>query len=107
MKVMNEVPAPRDGIVTEILVSNEEMYANYPYHFRLEITYTVTGKTIRTQYKIYNKESEKSMPFFISSAICLAVPARSSPTDENSWISTFEPSLFACAVNCFDSPSIV
>lgn len=25
MKVMNEVPAPKDGIVTEILVSNEEM----------------------------------------------------------------------------------
>ena len=25
MKVMNEVPAPRDGVVTEILVTNEEM----------------------------------------------------------------------------------
>ncbi len=25
MKVMNEVPAPKDGVVTEILVSNEEM----------------------------------------------------------------------------------
>ena len=25
MKVMNEIPAPRDGVVTEILVSNEEM----------------------------------------------------------------------------------
>ena len=25
MKVMNEVPAPKDGIVTEILVKNEEM----------------------------------------------------------------------------------
>lgn len=25
MKVMNEVPAPKDGIVTEILVANEEM----------------------------------------------------------------------------------
>ena len=25
MKVMNEVPAPRDGLVTEILVQNEEM----------------------------------------------------------------------------------
>lgn len=25
MKVMNEVPAPRDGIVTEILVANEEI----------------------------------------------------------------------------------
>ena len=25
MKVMNEIPAPKDGIVTEILVTNEEM----------------------------------------------------------------------------------
>ena len=25
MKVMNEVPAPKDGVVTEILVTNEEM----------------------------------------------------------------------------------
>lgn len=25
MKVMNEIPAPRDGIVTEILVTNEEV----------------------------------------------------------------------------------
>ena len=25
MKVMNEVPSPKDGIVTEILVQNEEM----------------------------------------------------------------------------------
>ena len=51
--------------VTFAIEDDEEMYANYPYHFRLEITYTVTGKTIRTQYKIYNKESEKSMPYFI------------------------------------------
>ena len=25
MKVMNEIPAPKDGIVTEVLVANEEM----------------------------------------------------------------------------------
>ena len=25
MKVMNEIPAPKDGVVTEILVENEEM----------------------------------------------------------------------------------
>ena len=25
MKVMNEIPAPKDGVVTEILVANEEM----------------------------------------------------------------------------------
>ena len=54
-----------DNSVTFAIEDDEEMYANYPYHFRLEITYTVTGKTIRTPYKIYNKESEKSMPYFI------------------------------------------
>ena len=25
MKVMNEVPAPKDGVITEILVANEEV----------------------------------------------------------------------------------
>ena len=54
-----------ENSVTFAIEDDEEMYANYPYHFRLEITYTVTGKTIRTQYKIYNKESERSMPYFI------------------------------------------
>lgn len=54
-----------DNSVTFAIEDDEEMYANYPYHFRLEITYTVTGNTIRTQYKIYNKESEMSMPYFI------------------------------------------
>lgn len=54
-----------DNSVTFAIEDTEEMYENYPYHFRLEITYIVTGKTIRTEYKIYNKESEKSMPYFI------------------------------------------
>ena len=54
-----------ENSVTFAIEDDEEMYANYPYHFRLEITYTVTGKTIRTQYEIYNKEAEKSMPYFI------------------------------------------
>lgn len=54
-----------ENSVTFAIEDDEEMYANYPYHFRLEITYTVTGKTVRTQYKIYNKEAEKSMPYFI------------------------------------------
>ena len=54
-----------ENSVTFAIENDEEMYANYPYHFRLEITYTVTGKTIRTQYEIYNKEAEKSMSYFI------------------------------------------
>ena len=51
--------------VTFAIEDTEGMYENYPYHFRLEITYTVTGKKIRTEYKIFNKESKKSMPYFI------------------------------------------
>lgn len=54
-----------ENSVTFAIENDEEIYANYPYHFRLEITYTVTGKTIRTQYEIYNKEAEKSMSYFI------------------------------------------
>ena len=46
-------------------------------------------------------------PLWISSAICLATPARSSLAEENSWISTRDPWLSACAVNCLDSPSMV
>ena len=35
------------------------------YHFRIEITYILTGKTVRTQYKIFNKETSRVMPYFI------------------------------------------
>lgn len=55
----------KENSVTFVIEDTEEMYENYPYHFRLEITYTVTGKKIRTEYKIFNKESKKSMPYFI------------------------------------------
>ena len=54
-----------ENSVTFAIEDDEEMYENYPYHFRLEITYTVTGKKIRTEYKIFNKESKKGMPYFI------------------------------------------
>lgn len=54
-----------DNSVTFAIEDTDEMYENYPYHFRLEITYIMTGKTIRTQYKIYNKETERTMPYFI------------------------------------------
>ena len=54
-----------ENSVTFAIEDDENSYQNYPYHFRLEITYTVTGKTVRTQYKIFNKETSKVMPFFI------------------------------------------
>ncbi len=54
-----------DNSVTFAIEDDESSYENYPYHFRLEITYTVIEKTVRTQYKIFNKETSKLMPYFI------------------------------------------
>ena len=54
-----------ENSVTFAIEDDENTYQNYPYHFRLEITYLVTGKIVRTQYKIFNKETNKVMPFFI------------------------------------------
>ena len=54
-----------ENSVTFAIEDDENTYQNYPYHFRLEITYLVTSKIVRTQYKIYNKETNKVMPFFI------------------------------------------
>ena len=54
-----------ENSVTFAIEDDENTYQNYPYHFRLEITYLVTGKTVRTQYKIFNKETSKVMPYFI------------------------------------------
>ena len=53
-----------ENAITFAIESNEEMLEKYPYPFRLEITYTLEGKTIQTKYQIENKGSEE-MPFQI------------------------------------------
>ena len=60
-----ELVEQTDNSVTFAIEDDENSYQNYPYHFRLEITYILTGKTVRTQYKIFNKEISKVMPYFI------------------------------------------
>lgn len=60
-----ELVSQTNDSVTFAIEDDEGMYQNYPYHFRLEITYTVTGKKIRTQYHVTNKETTKGMPYFI------------------------------------------
>ena len=46
-----ELVEQTDNSVTFAIEDDENSYQNYPYHFRLEITYSLTGKTVRTQYK--------------------------------------------------------
>ena len=46
------------------ITSDDGMYRQYPYHFKLVITYHLAGNKITTRYTVIN-EDEKEMPFFI------------------------------------------
>ncbi len=50
--------------VTFSICSNEELKTKFPYDFELRITYTLTSKTVKTTYLIFNRNSV-SMPYFI------------------------------------------
>lgn len=50
--------------VTFCIRSDEEMYRQYPFFFKLAIKYSIFGKRIRTEYIVENCGSE-TMPFFI------------------------------------------
>lgn len=79
LKNGKEIQMPRHGIVrkkdficeeqnedsiTFSIESNEEMYAQFPFDFKLSIRYTLTKNTIRTKYIVENR-GEETMPFFI------------------------------------------
>ena len=55
-----ELVEQTDKSVTFAIEDDENSYQNYPYHFRLEITYILTGKIVRTQYKISIKKLARS-----------------------------------------------
>ena len=44
------------------LVSNESTYAQYPFHFSMEVTYQLDGKKLHVEYKVENKD-KKTMYF--------------------------------------------
>lgn len=73
------IQMPRHGLVrkrkfvcekqtqTEIvfsLTSDQEMFSQYPYHFKLYIRYYLGGDSIYVQYIVSNR-SERNMPFFL------------------------------------------
>ena len=39
------------------------MYQQYPYHFRLEISYQLLGKKIQVTYRVHHLGEEGVMPF--------------------------------------------
>lgn len=53
-----------DDTIQFSIRSDEEMYRQYPYHFKLVISYRLAGKRITTRYTVIN-EGSGEMPFFI------------------------------------------
>lgn len=55
------------------ITDTPETYARWPYHFRLETTYTLTGDTVRHSVTIENRDEEE-MPFGFGFHPGFAVP---------------------------------
>lgn len=59
------------------LVSTEETYAKYPFHFTLQITYTLEGASLRVAWKVINTDT-KTMYFSIGGHPAFLCPLCSS-----------------------------
>lgn len=64
-KKLFQVTQVSDNQVHFTIESDEEMYQQYPYHFRLTIVYRLEGRKILTEYLVFNLDRTKTMPFFI------------------------------------------
>ena len=51
--------------VTFVIEDTEETYQQYPYHFRLEISYRLIGKKVSVTYRVHHLGEEGVMPFFV------------------------------------------
>lgn len=67
------------------LASNAKTFEVYPYHFELEITYTLTERTLECTYKV-NNTGEKELYFSIGAHPGFAIP----DNDLNSCVLLFE-----------------
>lgn len=47
------------------ITSNPESLRSYPFHFRVEIAYELSGKEVSTTYRVQNLELEQVMPYCI------------------------------------------
>ena len=52
----------KDDQLTLYIEDDEKTYEDYPYHFRLEVTYRLIAKKLEISYRIFNKD-EATMPF--------------------------------------------
>ena len=59
------------------LESNEETYAKYPFHFTLQITYTLETSTLRVEWNVINTDT-KTMYFSIGGHPAFLCPLHSS-----------------------------
>lgn len=68
-----EIIQQTQSSVTFSLASSEETLKMYPFHFELQITYTLLDNGIEIAYKVSNK-NETAMPFSIGAHPAFALP---------------------------------
>jgi len=64
------------------LTANEETLKHYPFHFSLQISYTLTGNSLITNYKIYNP-SNSEIYFSVGAHPAFNCPLQTSETFED------------------------
>lgn len=62
-----------DDTIIFALEDNEETINKYPFHFRLEVQYTLNEKNVKVKWKVYNKDNKK-MYFSIGGHPAFACP---------------------------------
>ena len=81
--------------ITFSICSNDELKASYPYDFELQITYTLTNRTITTSYHIYNL-NPIPMPYFIGGHPGFCCPLLPEEVFEDYVIEFEKPETAAC-----------
>lgn len=74
----------KESCATFSLVSSQETKEKYPFDFELQLVYTLENKSLKIEYKVFNK-GESKMPFSIG-----AHPAFDLPNNFEKYSLTFE-----------------
>lgn len=86
----------KDNEITFRLSDNEETLKQYPFHFDLDVTYTLEGKEVKVSYLIRNK-SEEMMPFTFGLHPAFTCPFDENETVKDTWLNFSNEETQECA----------
>ena len=95
-----EVSEKGDAFVTYELADDESTYSQYPWHFCLHITYALEKDTLKTEYKIENRDN-KTMYFSVGGHPRYACPISDESKFEDFYIEFEKPESIANIVKSY------